>query len=74
MSDKPLQRRTALAHQRVLDAIETYIEMHGHSPTRAEIAALADMPEITVKRHVRALITEGRLIEGAGPRTLRINQ
>lgn len=62
----------AQRRQQVLDAIERYIDEQGYSPTRQDIAKELDVSEDTIKRAVRKLIEEGRLEEGAGPRTFRI--
>lgn len=62
---------SAQTSEDILDALDTFIREKGHSPTRAELAEAVGVSKQTVTRHVRALIEEGRLEEGAGPRTLR---
>lgn len=62
----------ARRREEVLEAIERYIDERGYSPTRADIATELGVSEDTVSRAVKRLIADGRLEEGAGPRTFRL--
>lgn len=57
--------------EEILEAIERYIDEHGYSPTKAELAVTLGVSEETIYRHIKKLVAEGRLEEGSGPRTLR---
>lgn len=65
--EKGRQRR-----EEILAAVERFIDEHGYSPTKAELATMIGVSEYTIYSHVKKLIAEGRLEEGPGPRTLRI--
>lgn len=66
------QQAAAEARQKVFEALSDFLEEHGHSPLRKELAETTGLSLITVRRHIAALIEEGRVSEGAGPRTLHI--
>ena len=55
----------------VLRFVEDYITQHRGSPSYGEISAgLGDASRTRVKRAVKALVAEGVLVQGGGPRSL----
>lgn len=74
MADNNWKQQQAKARDldRILSAIEAYIDEHGYSPTKDEIAEVAGIPNSTTRRHIQALLADGRLTEGKGARTLRL--
>jgi SOS-response transcriptional repressor LexA len=74
MSDLNWKQREAARRRReeILKTIEDFIDEHGYPPTRQEVADLNGCSLETASRQIRTLISEGRLTEGNGPRTLAI--
>ena len=65
------REQAARDRERVLEALIEFIEEHGFSPIRKELAEKTGFSEITIRRHIKALIEAGLVTEEQGPRTLR---
>lgn len=67
------QQAAAETRQKVFEAVSALIEETGVSPTVPEIAKKTGLGQNTIKRHVDALVDEGRLGRTPGQhRSLRV--
>lgn len=60
--------------RRVLVFVHEFIEEHGYSPTKQEIATHLGVEPKVAAKHVNRLVAEGHLTQGPGPRTIRLTK
>ena len=74
MSDKNWRQQQAAAQRReeVLAALERYIAERGYSPTKEELAEICGIGLTALRKHLKVLVEDGRVIDPGGQRSLRL--